>query len=187
MAAIEQHGGLSVRCGKLEPPRRGLIGRLYLSNDASERAIAKRILGHGQYRGILAALGIKDLVGSESDLFESGRVEIEARQRPEHGEARTLGKARRDPGGEQGRGGIIAERRGSGAYFVEARAVESAIGKPVIDRVQAERQHRPSRPARMGELGAERGKLFGARPLGKGWVCGHMTKNNDSCVLFMFP
>lgn len=74
MAPIEQHRRLAVRRGKLEPPRGGLVGRLYLGDHASKRTVAQAILGEREHVAVLAALGIQDAIGAKPDLFEARRI-----------------------------------------------------------------------------------------------------------------
>ncbi len=48
---------------------------------------------------------------------------------------------------------------------MQASAVETVIGEPVVERRQSERQRRPALALGLCELYAERGKLMGARPI----------------------
>jgi hypothetical protein len=82
MAPVEKHRRSAVGSGKLKPPRRRLIGRLYLGHHTGQRAVSQTVLGKRQNLAILAALRIKDLVGSEPHLFEARCIEVEFRQRP---------------------------------------------------------------------------------------------------------
>ena len=157
MASIEQHRRPAVGCRELEPTRRGLIRRFHLGDDAGDRAIAQRVFGHRQHVGVLAALGVKDAVGTETDLFEARRVQIEPGQRPQYGEARLAGESSRDTGGEQGCGRIGAQRGGGRRDLMKASPVEPMIGKPVIERRQPERQRRPALALGLRELCAKRG------------------------------
>src|SRR3546814_19258786 len=48
VAAIGQHRRLAFGCGELQPPRRGLVGGFYLGDNTGERAVAQRVLAHGE-------------------------------------------------------------------------------------------------------------------------------------------
>lgn len=109
MPPVEEDGGLAVRGGELQPAGRGLIGRFHFGDYAGERAVAQAIFGKRQNLGILAALRIKYLGWTEPRLLEAGRIEIELREGPKHGEAGLGGKASGDAGHEQRRGGIIVQ------------------------------------------------------------------------------
>lgn len=78
-----------------------------------------------------------------------------------------------NPGCEQGRRGIVARR--GGGDLVESGGAQSMFDKPVVKRGQPQRQRRPARGLSPGELGAERSKLFGARPIGQGGICGYRS------------
>jgi hypothetical protein len=166
MPAIQQHRRLPVRCRELEPARCRLVRCVHLRDHAGKRAIAKGIFGERQHLGILTALRIEEFRGPEPDLFEPRCVKIEAGERPQHREAGAIGETGGDAGGEQCRGGVIAERRGRCRYFVKTAAIKASIGQPFIESCKTELQRRPARGLRARQLGAERGKLFGARPLG---------------------
>lgn len=84
MPAIKQHGCLPVRCRELKAPGSGHVRSLHLGDHAGERPVPQAIFGHRQHLGILASLRIQDAIGAEPNLFESGRVEIELGERPEH-------------------------------------------------------------------------------------------------------
>src|SRR3546814_7574791 len=73
-----------------------------------------------------------------------------------------------DLGREQRSGGVIAQRRRSSGDLMQAGAIEAAIGKPAVNRCDAERQHQPSRGLGASELGTEHGYLLGMAPIGEG-------------------
>lgn len=144
MAAVKKNRRLTVASGELEAARGSLVGGLHLGNDARERTVAQAVLGHRQDVSVLRSLRIEDPVGAEPHLLQAGRIEIEPRQRPKHREAGPCCKSRCNSSGEQGRRGIVAQRRRSGCYLVQTSAIQAAIGKAVVERIDAERQRRPT-------------------------------------------
>lgn len=82
VAAVEQHWGAPFGGGKLEPPRRGLVGRLYLGDDAGKRPVAQRVFAKGKQLAVILALRIKDAPRPEPGLLESRGIEVEPCQRP---------------------------------------------------------------------------------------------------------
>ncbi|GFZ91171.1 hypothetical protein GCM10019071_21560 [Sphingobium fuliginis] len=85
MAAEKQHRRLAVAGRQLKPAGRGLVGRLHFRDHAGERSIAQAIFGKRQDVGILAALGIEDLVRAKADLLKARRIKVETRHGPEDG------------------------------------------------------------------------------------------------------
>ena len=140
MTAVKQHRRLAVGSGELQPPRCRLIGGFYLGDHASQRAIAQRILSHGEHRAVARALRIEKLVRAKSHLFKAWCVEIEPGERPKGGKVRLAGEARGYASDKQRRRRIIAERRASGGNLVQCRAIQPAIGKAIIKRRDAKRQ-----------------------------------------------
>lgn len=157
MAAIEQHWRSTIRRGKLEASRRGLISGLHLGDDARERPVTQGVLGHRQDFSILASLRKKQRVRTKPDLLEAGRVEIEAGQCPERMHAGLRSEPRGNPGYEQGRGGVVAEPGGGGRDLVQAGTVEAAVSEPVVERGDAESERRTAPFPRARELGTKRG------------------------------
>ncbi len=133
MAAIKQHRRPSVRGSKLKPTRGGHVRHLHLRDHTGEGAIAQAILGHGKHFHVLAALRVENLVRTEPDLFEAGRIKIEDGDGPQHGEAGLIGKSRCDPRHEQPGGGIVVEAGRTRRDFMQSAAVETAIGEPPVD------------------------------------------------------
>lgn len=176
MPTIEEHRRLAVGCRELEPARRGPVGRLHLGDDAGERAIAQAVFGKGEHIGILSPLCVKDAAGPKADLFETGCVQVELGERPQHREVRLVGEPRRDACGEQGRRGVIRQRRCGRRNLVETSTVESLIDKPLIERFQAERQHRSTLTSGERELCAKRSELVGAVPIGRHGLGGHLQQ-----------
>lgn len=74
MAAVEEHGSLPVRGGKLQPPGCGHVRGPHLRDHTGERSIAQRILGNGEDIHILSALRIEEFSWSQADLFEARGV-----------------------------------------------------------------------------------------------------------------
>ena len=152
MTAVKQHRRLAVGSGELQPPRCCLVGGFYLGDHAGKRAIAQRILRHGEHCAVARALRIENLVRGKSHLFKAWCVEIEPSERPEGGKVRLAGEARGYAGDEQRRCRIIIERRASGGDLVQGRAVQTAIGKALIKRSDAKRKGWATRAARLRQL-----------------------------------
>lgn len=152
MTAVKQHRRLAVRSGELQPPRRRLVCRFYLSDNAGKRAIAQRILRHGEHRAVARALRIEKLVRGKSHLFKSWCIEIEPGEGPKGGKVRLAGEARGYASDEQCRCRIISERRASGGDLVQCRAVQPAVGKALIKRRDAKRQGWTTRATRLRQL-----------------------------------
>jgi hypothetical protein len=184
IAAVQQHRGLAFRCRELQPPCRGLVRHLHLGDDAGQRAVAQRVLAHGEQLLIGLALRIEDMPGAETRLLQPWGVKIEARQRPECRHAGRRREARGDPGGEQCCRGIVAPARRRARDLVQAGTVEPAAGEEMIERPDTERQHRAPRGRDARHRLAERLKLFGAWPGLGDRRCGHV--GIDSNVLYMF-
>src|SRR3546814_4087768 len=68
VAAVEQHWGAPFGGGKLEPPRRGVVGRLYLGDDAGKRPVAQCVFAQGQQFAVVLALRIEDALGPKPGL-----------------------------------------------------------------------------------------------------------------------
>lgn len=77
-------------------------------------------------------------------MFETWCIKIEARERPGDVGAGHSSEPGGKPRDEQGRGGIVTERRRSGGDLVEAGAVYAARRKTTIERLDPERQNRPA-------------------------------------------
>ena len=153
MTAVKQHRRLAVGSGELQPPRGCLVGGFYLGDNAGKRAIAQGILSHGEHRAVARALRIENLVGTKSDLFESGRMKVEPCERPKGGKVRLAGEARGYASDEQRRRRIIIERRTSRSNLVQCRAIQPAIGKAIIKRSDTKRQGWATRATRLRQLG----------------------------------
>lgn len=145
----KEHRRFAVESGQLKPPRGGLIGSSHLGDHAGERSITKAVLGKRQDLGILATLGIEDLLGAKPGLFETRRVKIEVRHRPEDRKTGFSGETRRDSGSEQGGASIVGEARRRGGDLMQTRAIEAMIGKTFIDLGYPKWQRRSPRCAGM--------------------------------------
>lgn len=167
MPAIEQHRRAAFGGGKLQAAGGGLVGRLHFGDDAGERAVAQAVLGEREHLAVLAPLGIEDALGTKPDLLEAGRVKIEPGQRPQNGGPRAS-ETGGDACDEQRRGGIIAQSGRDCGDFVQPCPVEPMIGEAFIERVEPECEDRAARRLGMRDLGAKRGKLLGAGPIGRG-------------------
>lgn len=176
MAPIEQHRGFAVAGGELEAPCGGHVGGANLGDHAGQRSVAQAVLGNGQHLLILFALSVEYLRRAKADLFEAGSIEVEAGQCPEHGKSGT-GEARGKAGGKERGGGIVAPARGSGGDFVEACAVQTSKGEPVIQHGDAEGQDGAAIRARVGQLRAQGVELItaGGRESGVGLHGGETT------------
>src|SRR3546814_13895194 len=108
--SIEQQRRLAFGCGELQPPRRGLVGGFYLGDNTGERAVAQRVLAHGEKLAIVRALRIENAVGPKPRLFEPRRIQVEARDSPEPPKPR-FGAARGDHRREQHSGRTLAPPR----------------------------------------------------------------------------
>lgn len=185
MTAIEQHGRSAVRCRELEASRRRHVRCLHLGDHAGERAVAQAVLSHGKHLRILAALAIENAIRSQSNLFDSGRVEVEFRERPEHGLAGRIG----EPGGyacrEQRGGGIVVEAGGRRSNLVQPCAVEAMVGEAIVQACDPERQRRPARLSGARNPGAKRRQLLGRGPIGQGQRCGHGISIRLGCSLYV--
>ncbi len=159
--AVEQHRGPAVAGGKLQAPCRGLVGHFDFGDHAGQRSVAQAVLGHGQDLAVLCPLRIEHFIRAEPDLFERRRIEIEARQRPEHGHPGPCCKARGDAGGEQRGCGIVAPGRAGTRDFVEGAAAQASVGEGAVDLGHPERQGRAARGLRCGDLRAQRGERVG--------------------------
>lgn len=93
----------------MKPTGGGLVGSLYLGDHTGERPIPQAIFSERQYLGVLSALRIQDAVRTKPYLFQTRRVEVETRERPQHGEARLVGEPGSDPGREQRSRRIIGQ------------------------------------------------------------------------------
>src|SRR5690606_25909593 len=164
MAPVKEHRRRPFGRGKLQPPRCRLIGRLHLGNDAGERAAAQRILAYRKQLAVIAPLSIEDPLRSKPCLFQTRRIKVEARERPEHRKPRRRREARGDPGGKKRRSGVIAPAcRGCGD-FVKACAIKPAAVQSSIERRDAERQQGATRRSDARDRFAQGGKVPGARP-----------------------
>ncbi len=173
MSAIEQHGGLAVRRRKLQAPGCGHVGSPDFGDDAGERPIPKTVLGHGKNLRVLAALRIKDAVGTEPDLLNPWRVKVEFRKRPKDGAARFGRKASSNAGCEK-RGCRVIVQAGRGTHnLMETGRVETMISKAIVELREAECERWPPRHLGTGKLGAQSGELIGGRPVGEGTRDGH--------------
>ena len=152
MTAVKQHRRLAVGSRQLQPPRRCLVGGFYLSDNAGKRAIAQRILRHGEHRAVARALRIENLIWAKSHLFKAWCIKIEPGEGPEGGEIRLAGEARGYASDEQRRCRIIAERRASRGDLVQCRAIQPAIGKAIIKRGDAKRQGWATLATRLRQL-----------------------------------
>ncbi len=161
---VKQHRRIAFRCSELQPSRRRLIGGLHFGDHAAERPVAQRVLTHREQFLVIPALRIEDALWPKPRLFEPRGVKIETRQRPESRKSRRRRETRGDPGDEQGRCCVVAPtRRGSGD-LVKARAIKPAAGQTMIERPDAERQHRAARRRNARHRLAKRLKLFGTGP-----------------------
>ncbi len=152
MTAVKQHRRLAVGSGELQPPRCRLVGGFYLGDHAGQRAIAQRILRHGEHRAVAPTLRIEKLVRGKSHLFKAWCIKIEPSEGPEGGKVRLAGEARRYASDKQRRRRIIAERRASGGNLVQGRAIQPAIGKAIIKRRDAKRQGWATHATRLRQL-----------------------------------
>jgi hypothetical protein len=184
MPAIKQDRRLAVARGELETTGCSLIGSSDFRDDAGKRAVAQAVLGHGQHLGILGPLRVEDPVRTESDLLEPGGIKVETRESPQHGKAWPRCEPRRDTGGEQGRCRIVAHPGRSGRDLVKADAVETVIGKPAVERFDAELERRPLLRAHASQLGAKRRKLLGACPIWAGSCFRHRLQRL-TCSLYV--
>ncbi len=97
------------------------------------------VLHQRQHVTILAAFREDDVAGRQSRLLETGGVQIEPADHPEHARTGGCRKPGGNPCGEEGRRRLVVERRRGGCRFVQGRAVQSAVGKAGIDLVQQKR------------------------------------------------
>lgn len=134
----------------------GLVRDLNLGDHGGEATVTKRILGESECHRLVLALEVEQLGSRQPGLFETGRVEIEAGERPSDIGAGRNGKPGRQTRDEQRRGGIVTERRRSGSDFMESGASYAARPEPTIERVDPERQHRPALALGLRELRTER-------------------------------
>ncbi len=93
----------------MQPPGRRHVGGLHFRDHAGQRSIAQRILGNGKDIHILAALRVKQLIRSETDLFQPRRIEIKGRHRPADGLASICREPRGYAGEKERGGGIVIE------------------------------------------------------------------------------
>ena len=164
VAAVEQHRGAPFGGGELEPPRRRLVSRLHLGDDAGERPVAQRVLAQGKQLAVVLALRIEDTPRPEPGLFESRGIKVEACQRPEHRKTRRRREARGDPRREKRCRCIVAPACRGSRDLMQSRAVEPAGAQQMIDRSHAERQYRSACRGDARHGLAKRLKLLGARP-----------------------
>ncbi|SEJ59663.1 hypothetical protein SAMN05428950_102151 [Sphingomonas sp. OV641] len=136
MAAQEEGNGAPALRGELETTGGTHGGTLHLADHRAEAAVAQPLLHQREQLGIVACLGIEDALGREAGLVETGRKQVAPADNPEY---RAPG-ARSDSGDEQGGGGIVAQVRGAGGNFVQRIEPEAAIGDPLVERGDAERQ-----------------------------------------------
>ncbi len=167
MAAIEQHRRPTIGGGKLKTAGCCLVGLSDFGNDARQRSVAQCVLGHGEDDIVLLPLGVKNLVRTKSDLLQARRVEVELCERPEYAELRISCKAGGDPGCKKGCRSIVAQRRRRRRNLMQSSAIEAMTCQPLVQRRHAKRHCRTARAVAVREPRAERGKLIGARPIGK--------------------
>lgn len=140
MSPIEQHRRLAVRSCELQSARGGHVCRLHLCDHARQRSGPQRVFGHCEELNVLAALTIEQLFRAKTHLLETRCVEIEGCDGPKDVEVPFLREACCYSSQEQSGGGIVIQACRSGRDFMQPRPVKSAIGKPSIERPNAERQ-----------------------------------------------
>jgi hypothetical protein len=119
------------------------------------------ILSHCKHFGIFSPLAIQNLLRRQADLLETGRIQVEGSDCPQHGEVGLIAEARRYSSKKQGGCCIVGQRFGSCRNLVKAASVKAVIGKSFVDRRQPETQRRSSMRACGRQICAKRGEHLG--------------------------
>ena len=141
--------------------------------------MAQGILHHGEHILVLAHLDEQQCRGIEPGLFEAGRVEVEAGNRPQHAPASIGSRACRDAHREQGRSRVVAQRRRRRRHLVQSVQGETSCRQSPVHRLDPEGQNgRVVRARSIAAFSQERLGFLAAK--GSGHHC------SDSHVRFMF-
>ncbi|MES2175264.1 hypothetical protein [Sphingobium yanoikuyae] len=106
-------------------------------------------------------MAIQNLLRRQADLLETGRIQVEGSDCPQHGEVGLIAEARRYSSKKQGGCCIVGQRFGSCRNLVKAASVKAVIGKSFVDRRQPETQRRSSMRACGRQICAKRGEHLG--------------------------
>lgn len=138
--AEQQGRRLSVCSSELKPSCGGKACPADFGYDDSQCPIAQAIFHDREHVLVAPGLDEHHLVRPKPRLLETGRIEVEPGRYPQS--RSSLGrKAGRNARREERRGRIFGEARRRGSDFVERGSVQAAIGEPIVENLDAERQN----------------------------------------------
>jgi hypothetical protein len=138
MTAVEKHRGLAVGCCELQPACGCPVCAPHFGDDARNRAVTQRILGHREDLDILATLAVEDLFRAETDLLEARRVEIELCHRPQDIAHGSFSETGCDARKEKRCGSVVGQACRGCSKLMQTGCVQAAIGEPIVELGQFE-------------------------------------------------
>lgn len=182
MATIEQHRRLAIGCSQLKTPGGSLIGLSDLRDNACERTIAQGILRHSKHGAILLTLSIEDLIRAKPYLLQSRRIEVEARECPEHGKTGLVSETSCYARRKKCRRSVVTQCGGRRRDLMKTAPGQPMIGKAFVQRTDAKCKRWSTRRAGIRQLCANSSKVIGTRPIREGRQVRHGNMTTQ-----MFP